>query len=80
MRVANELIMTEKDKVVTIVSSVNSDIESGYKLAKMADWVIPDDDVMVRSILQHIKLNAVKRKLRNCDGEWLDDKENGTLD
>eukprot|EP00957_Ditylum_brightwellii_P145244 11062648-Ditylum_brightwellii.AAC.1 len=80
MRVANELIMTEKDKVVTIVSSVTSGIESGYKLAKTVDWVVPDDDVMVRSIIQHIKLDAVKKKLRNHNGERLIDEENGTLD
>jgi len=80
MRVANELIMTEKEKVVTIVSSVTSGIESGYKLAKTVDWVVPDDDVMVRSIIQHIKLDAVKKKLRNYNGERLIDEENGTLD
>eukprot|EP00957_Ditylum_brightwellii_P184730 14069993-Ditylum_brightwellii.AAC.1 len=79
MRVANELIMTEKDRVSTVVSSVTAGIEAGYKLAKTVDWLVPNDDDMHKSILVHIKLDAAKKKLRNYNGERLIDDDNGTF-
>eukprot|EP00957_Ditylum_brightwellii_P194925 14850702-Ditylum_brightwellii.AAC.1 len=79
MRVANELIMTEKEKVQTILSSVTAGIEAGYKLTKTVDWMVPDNVTMLKYVVQHIKLDPAKKRLRQYNGDRLVDEQTGIL-
>ena len=77
MRVSTELIMEEKKDVMALLATVSAGVETGYKLATTTDWKVPDDKVMLNSVMAHIKLDPVKRQLRNAS---LIDEERGDLD
>jgi len=65
MQPAIEVFLVEKAKIQSIVAPVTAGIKYCSMLAKATKWTVPNDDSIVKSLIIHIKIDTVKRKLRD---------------
>ena len=64
---AAEIMDSEKKQVKSIVDPAIPGIKAGYHLLQSVDWNTPADDVMILSILNHIKLDKAKKIMNSIE-------------
>jgi hypothetical protein len=66
-------------KFKSVIDTITAGIDAGHKLAKTTNWEVPEDKDMIKSILLHIKLNVVKKRIRDGSGGSLINEQTGVL-